>query len=116
MSEISAEVRRFYRIVMTNPPTVEDFKSNVERGKPLLSNDPRLRRLAEGISVSATFEQARNTAQTYPLLGSFIAELAIPEDAPFVTERTLRAPGHHTIWGEPEALLRRVVTIRPVAS
>jgi hypothetical protein len=27
MSEIAAEVRRFYRIVMTNPPTVEDFKS-----------------------------------------------------------------------------------------
>jgi hypothetical protein len=64
--------------------------------------------------VTATFAQARRRARFMPALGSFIAELAIPDDGPFEIRRTLPSPGHHTIWGDAGALLASVVAVRPV--
>lgn len=65
--------------------------------------DPRL---ALGISVFATLRQALAMVRRYPGLGSFVAEIQLPQDA--VIERTLRRRGHYTVWGDPDQLLRGI--------
>jgi hypothetical protein len=107
--------RTLYRIVATNPPTRRDFQSAASRGQIPLSQDPEELRLAHGISTFATLTQARNKAQRYPWLGAYIAELTIPEAPEITIERTLPGTrGHHTVWGDPEQLLRCVVRVVPV--
>jgi len=97
--------RTFYRIVKEDPPGPDDFKSYLERGVPMLKDDPETRRLAEGPSVYATLAQARRAARSQPFLGRFVAELVIPNDAPLTFERTGRKPGHHTLWARPRQAL-----------
>jgi hypothetical protein len=72
--------------------------------------------MAEGVSVFATIRQARRNARSFPGHGGYIAELAIPDDAPVTVEHTGRQPGHHTLWGEPNVLLRCVLTVVPVST
>ena len=103
----------FYRIVLTNPPTLVDFLSDEAQGRPPRGETHRY--LWDGISVYATAQQARNKAQDYPFLGQFIARLDIPDQASVRSERTLRrSRGHHTLWGDPAYLLRCVVAVIPV--
>lgn len=47
-----------YRIVRTNPPTINDFKSHRKLGIPTLDDDPEHLRMREGISVHATEAQS----------------------------------------------------------
>ena len=100
--------RTFSRVVKHNPPTPEDFMSYEALGIPVLDPSPETLRLRDGISVQATEAQARRKARGILGLGSYIARLEIPEDAPIRIERT-KGPGHHTLWGEPAELLRCVV-------
>ena len=110
----SSVARSFFRIVKTDPPTLRDFLSDRERGRPQ-PRDSELRRLHDGLSVYATLAQARRKARAFPVLGRHVAELRIPPDAPIRYERTLLgSAGHHTIWGEPDELRRCVVSVDPV--
>ena len=104
--------RIFYRIVRSDPPTLDDFRSYEELGIRTGSDDPETR-LRRGISVNATEAQARRRARGLPVLGSYIAALAIAEDGPVRYERTTRSPGHYTLWGPPAALLASVVRVVP---
>jgi hypothetical protein len=104
----------FYRVVRSNPPTLEDLTSHVALGKAPATTDPIRRRMAEGLSVFATFRQARRNARSFPGHGGYVAELVIPEDAPVSIERTGHQAGHHTIWGDPVVLLRCVASVVPV--
>jgi hypothetical protein len=83
---------------------------------PLMDDTPETLRLAEGVSVNATLQQARKRARQVPSLRGkrFIAVLVIPDDSPITFERTGRSPGHFTLWGDPDELLRCVVSILPV--
>ena len=103
----------FHRIVRSNPPTIVDFLSDRERGKPP-PPDPALRYLWDGISVYRTEAQARNKARRFPALGMFLARLEIPEGELVEIERTLSSRGHHTLWGEPAYFLSRVVRVLSV--
>jgi hypothetical protein len=109
--------RRLYRIVKTNPPKLADFVSNAAKERPIPDDArPEARRLWDGLSAYATEAQARRHAKISPMLGSFLAELAITPDAPVRIERTL-GTGHYTIWGDPALLLAcvtRVAAVRPV--
>lgn len=100
----------FYRIALTNPPSVDDFLSDKARGEPP-PPDPNHYHLWDGISVFNTETQARNKGRDYPFLGSFIAQLDIPDNAPVRWARTLRTPGHHSVWGDPTYLLGCVARI-----
>ena len=103
----------FYRIVEMSPPALGDFLSDKAQGR--LPRSETHRRLWDGISVYATEQQARRKVQDYPFLGSFIAQLEIPDQASVRIERTLRrSRGHHTLWGDPAYLLRCVVSVIPV--
>ena len=104
----------FYRIVQTNPPTVVDFLSGFDRGEQPPRRDPEAVRLWDGISVYATAPQARRTARKFSRLGSCLAQLDIPDDAPLRIERTRHHRGHHTIWGDPAYLLGCVAAVVPI--
>ena len=106
--------RLLYRVVKTNPPTVEDFESHVALGKAPMSADPVKRRMAEGVSVYATLNQARRNARSFPGHGRYIAELIIPDGAALTIARTGRQPGHHTIWGDAAEILRYAASAVPV--
>ena len=103
----------FYRVVKTNPPTMDDFLSDRAKGKPLREGVPHA--LWDGLSVFATAAQARSRARRYPQMGRFLAHLALAEAAPLRVERTVpRSRGHHTLWGNPAYLLGCVVAVLPV--
>ena len=107
-----ATVRVFFRIVLSNPPSLADFTSRAAQGTAPIDLDPERGRLHEGISVYATENQARRKAREYPFLGSFLARLELPEETPLHTEGTVRnSPGHHTLWGDPGDILRCVVVV-----
>lgn len=106
----------FFRIVKTSPATAGDFLSAQAKGRRFGRYLPvELHRLWDGLSVYATFDQAARKARQSPMIGRYIAELRIVEGGPIRFERTTREPGHHTLWGDPSALLRAVVRVRPVA-
>lgn len=104
--------RTFFRIVKTDPPTVDDFLSAEARGMiPPVELSDDLRRLWDGISVYATAAQARRKARQSPILGRYIVELRLWPDTGLRVERTARGPGHHTIWGQPGDIQACVVSV-----
>lgn len=107
------ETRVFYRIVRTNTPTIDDMKSHVELGIPLRRTDAEDLRMASGISLFDSIEQARSQARRKPWLGNaFIAELELPLDHIRV-EKTAGA-GHYTAWGDPGDMLGYVRRVERV--
>ena len=104
----------FYRIVLTDPPTLTDFLSNSELGRFPKNPDPETLRLWQGISAYDTEERARATAKKYRRLGRFIVELRIAEDGSIQYERTTSSHGHYTLWGDPALLLACVTRLVPV--
>jgi len=106
--------RTFYRIVQSDPPTRRDFESHEALGRVLIDPDQEQRRMWQGISVFTTEAQARNKAHDYPGLGGFIAAMRVRDEEAIRFARTGRNRGHHTLWGEPEALLGCVVAVVPV--
>ncbi len=112
---IIGAVVRLHRIVRTDPPTVDDFASDLARGRPPRSTDPEVVRLSSGLSAYATLAQARAKARQYPFLGSYVAVIELREGGEARWERTLpRSRGHHTVWGRPAELLEAVVAVVPV--
>ena len=103
--------RTFYRVVATDPPTRRDFLSHQALGKPL--REASERELWTGVSVQSTEQQARHRAKL-PGFGRYIAELWIRDTDSIRWRRTGRQSGHHTVWGEPDALLACVVRTVPV--
>ena len=105
---------RFYRLVRSNPATLDDFTSQQAKGIPMARPDPEVALLWGGISVYATETQARNQGRAKPWLGAYIAELTISEDDPITFRRTGTGRGHHTLWGEPSDLQARVTRVSDV--
>jgi hypothetical protein len=90
---------------------VHDFQSAVARGRVPPDADAEDMRLLAGISVYRTEAQARRKARQYPILGAFLAEIAVSPEQPVAIERTTPSPGHHTIWAPAEELLHCVVRV-----
>lgn len=106
--------RLFYRIVHSDQPTLDDFKSAKALGIPMARPDPEIELIYDGVSVYATETQARNQARAKPFLGAYIAELAISEGDPITFRRSGTGRGHHTLWGDPadiKARVQRVIAI-----
>jgi hypothetical protein len=97
-----------YHVVKSPRPTEDDFKSQKDRGIPL--RDPRFRREYEGVSCCDTAATAKQLAETFKLLGQYIAQIDIPDASALTYEPTLW-PGHWTIWGDGQEMLRYVVRV-----
>jgi hypothetical protein len=106
--------RLFYRIVATVPYTRDDFRSYAALNKPLPEGaSPDVAERWHGISMYDSEERARAIAMRFGL-GTHIAALDLTDDRPFRVERTGQRPGHYTVWGDPDAMLARVVAVTPV--
>ena len=105
--------RILYRIVKNDPATPDDFVSYQARGRRP-PNDPEKARLWSGLSAYETPEQARRTAMMFPMLGTFIAEVEIPDNQRITYERTTTSDGHYTIWGAPDEIYDRVKSVEAV--
>ena len=102
-----------YRIVRTDPPTLDDMRSYIDMGIPLRRNDPESLRRASGISLFDTLARARRQARRQPWMGNaFIAEMVIPLDRIDIEQTAVR--GHFTAWGAPDAMLEYVRRIERV--
>lgn len=70
--------------------------------------------MALGVSVNATLAQARGRAR---FLGHrYVAEVSVADGGPISFERTGSARGHHTLWGDADAMLAAVVAVVSVDS
>lgn len=114
MKDDPVSQRTFYRLVLHNPPSREDFRSYLEVGKEP-SQDAEWNRLASGYSDYGTLGYARKKAKSYPWKSQCsIAELRIPDESPFVIEQTGSGGKHYTIWGDGELLRSMVLRVFPV--
>jgi len=92
-----------YRIVERCPPTLDDFRSYEELGRPY---DRRDFFKGVGVSMRRTHGQAISAARRYGH-GRGVAAVDL-RGAPIAWART-GSRGHVTVWAPPELLLRAVV-------
>ena len=103
---------RFYRVVRSPTVTVRDFLP-----PPALGRQPRRPLTDEeavywqGISVFDTIDHAREHVGRSRFLGSFVAELTIPEANDLTGRRSFDASGHWTLWGEAGEMLSYLTAI-----
>ena len=100
-----------WRIVENNPPLLHDFRSHREKGIPLRRVTPDALRLWSGVSVYRTREQAAALSRALPHLGEYLVAIRIPLDGSIMFELDNRKNGHCTVWGDPDVLLRLVVSV-----
>lgn len=108
--------RTFYRVLAKSEAIVDDFLSGEAAGDdPPENATAELLRMWRGISVYRTETQARNKAKALRL-GDFIAQIEVPVGSSITFDRTggRNARGHHTLWGDPEEIMRCVTRIIPV--
>src|SRR5262245_56113836 len=102
----TGSTRRLYRIVKGDPPTPTAFTTLSGPGRALRPvASAGARRLWHGLSMMDTLERVRALRRRIPMLGASIAALDIPWRDRIRIERTLREPGHHTVWGDPDELV-----------
>ena len=104
----------FWRIVRSDPPTEQDFQSNEARGRRPPDTSSDVARLWSGLSMYASEDTARATAQAFPRIGTLLAAVQIEDGDPVRVEKTL-GHEHYTLWGEAALLLARVVRVVPVS-
>lgn len=109
-----AEPRRVFRIVKTDPPTIDDFTSAYVLGRPkargiqLASTAVHM-----ALSVMQTRDQAISRATQFPQLGGYVAELALEGGLGLAVASTIE-PGHLSLWGAAVKLDGAIVEVYPV--
>jgi hypothetical protein len=109
--------RSFFRIIGSARPTLADFVSNLQR-----CAKPRPAEIADpvewaGLSVFDTRAAAESTARRYPRIGSFVAEVRVPDAAPAAVRAIVLktgGPGHWLLLRCAEVLLAMAVDARAV--
>jgi hypothetical protein len=105
--------RVLHRTVKTDPPTLDDFKSNKALGEDPRGPEIDDPSIWDSVSMTDTFPRALKRAGRFPQHGAFIAEVSIPEGAMVVVRKTL-GKGHYSVHGSPEMLLDCVSRVIPV--
>jgi hypothetical protein len=109
--------RIFYRLLSTNPPTLDDFRSYAALGKEPprdRRSDPAFLHRWEGLSVYDSYREARRLARALRWKRwEYIAVLRIPEDAP-ITYEGPDDHGHWNLYGADPAYLEAVCLVRVV--
>ena len=109
--------RTFYRIVAGTTPTMEDFRSDRDKGLP--PRGPQLEDLSlwTGCSIFDRREEAAKRARRYGL-GTHVAALRLPRewvDDPLRVRKTLGAH-HFTVWATFPDLEPFLVDVTPVGA
>jgi hypothetical protein len=100
--------RTFYRVVGNEPPTLRDFFSYRDLGRPLLDASREGFENWTGVSV---YEKRRQAVALAKYLirrsrpaGTFVAELLVPEDVQVMGKR-MGGEGHYNLFADPQTLL-----------
>ena len=97
--------RQFYRIVRSQYPSLDDFRSLGDEGKVCVSAR-RYRECAEGVSVFDDFRHACDLARTYDFRrGRFVATLTVPDDGSVEFAKTFGVHHWTIYYGSPESIL-----------
>jgi len=107
--------RILYRLVQTDPPSLQDFLSHEVLG--ISPRRPLSRREQDrwrGVSHQDSLDSAHIKGTESPWLGRYIAEVRIPDSGAVRTEQTGRDLSHFTVWADPADLLSWVVSVAPV--
>jgi hypothetical protein len=105
---------RFYRVVRNSPPTLRDFSSNEALGKQPRNPTPDLLRRWGAISVLGTMALAQRYARLFPRLGSYVAEIDLPDELILRLEEDQETAGHYELWAAPQDCLARVTHVERV--
>lgn len=110
----NAEPRRVFRIVKSDPPTIDDFTSAYALGRPKARGiQLKSTALHMALSVMQTLDQATSRAIQFPQIGGHVAELALHGGNGFAIAATVE-PGHLSLWGSAFKLDGAVVDVYPV--
>lgn len=90
-----------FAVVKHDPPRAADFLSHYERGLQRGGTPCRRR----GISLSTTWDDAKQITRLFPRLGGFIARGRLDADSGHILRTSGPVPTHHTWWA-PEGLER----------
>ncbi len=101
-----------FHIIKEQSPSRADFLSGKARGTKQPS-DLALIPYWQGISFESTLEGARRKAMRFPKLGAYVAEVGVGRIAGVQYEPSF-APGHFTVWAEPDECLANVMRAYPV--
>jgi hypothetical protein len=109
---MSDQPRRFFRILTTPEPGLDDFRSNEELGivprRPLQGEAIDWWR---GLSVFDSLAHAIEHRGRSAWLGTYVAVIDIAPGLPVLARRTTGTIGHWTVWAEAAALLESVTAI-----
>lgn len=102
-----ADTHVLFRIVKSPEPGDslfdESFRSHYELRRQPRGVERRSAVLQMGLSMFNTGSQAARVAQTWPVIGEWVATVVILPGYGFNLART-GMPGHYTVWGRPEQL------------
>lgn len=111
-------VLRIYRITKTDkrddPAFVGSFKSHYELGQPPRRAETGWTIIYMGVSSYETKNRAVGTAEAFPVIGNYVAEVVLTAGNGFNYANT-GPPGHLTVWGDPFKLAAAVADVVPVA-
>jgi hypothetical protein len=106
------QMATFYRLVRSNPPTMDDFTSNCERGRRRRTERGETIEDWTGLSVFDSLEAVRDLRRRaqFGYRVQWVARLDIPNHTAIEWRRT-HGPGHWTLWGSARAILATVVSV-----
>jgi hypothetical protein len=105
----------YFRLVVTDPPTTNDFLSHEARGRiPRGPHTEHQQLLWTYLSFFETEQQARIHANKFVRLGRFIAAVRISNAMRVDVLLERSSSGHRSIRGDAEEFLRAVIAVVPV--
>jgi hypothetical protein len=106
-----------WRIVRSDVPEdpvfVNSFRSNYELGSPPRRIENSATVIHMGVSMYLDREAAQGTAERFPKLGGFLAEVSLAGGRGFNYAFTGHR-NHLTIWGDPVKLSEATIDVEPV--
>ena len=106
--------RVLYRLLTSNPPTLEDFMSYAAQGKTPpedVRDDPSFLHRWNGLSMYDTYRAARRAAKARRFRRwAYIAEVHIPDESPISFEGP-DGEGHWNVYGADPMFLKEACTV-----
>ena len=100
--------RVFWRVVKSNPPTIDDFLSYKRLGRPFRGNPARIREwdaLSVFDELDIAVEFLRHGGSRH---GAFLARLVVPDELDLAIEQTGANKNHYSIFESAETVFQWV--------